>query len=139
MSILYLQQVVAATHVIDVFLKATCTYVILFAMMQSGKTNTFKLIGCEMIRLGIIDHFAIIMGIRERDLIAQTSDHSDFELAYVKYLQNEYPELGYEWAKDVARSKVSQIRVLGGQHLSKFIPLPGKYLYAWDESFVCFL
>ena len=133
MSLIYPQQINAAIETMNVFIQTTCTYVILFAMMQSGKTNTIKLIGCEMMRLGIIDNFAIIMGIRERDLIDQTSDHIKFETAYVTYLQDIHPELGYQWAKDMARSKVSQIYVLGGQDLAKFIPLPGKYLYGWDE------
>lgn len=125
---IYLQQVLAMGKTIEIFLKTACNYVILFAMMQSGKSDTFKLIACEMLRQMMIDNVVVFSGVRDVALLSQTSDHSDFIDAYCTYLQ----ENGISTSGFMARIK--KIITLGGQDLNAFQPLPGKTLYIWDES-----
>ncbi len=124
---LHPQEIEAAANVIAAFMGVT--YVILFALMQSGKTNTFKLVGCEMKRQGSINHIVIFTGNREVQLRTQTSDNAEFIKSYKKYLtdnQIQVNELEFE--------SITNIQVLGGQDLKGFKPKTGKTLYIWDES-----
>jgi len=125
---IYPQQVVAMEKTMEVFLTTAYTYVILFAMMQSGKSDTFKLIACEMLRQGKIANVVVFSGVRDVALLAQTSDHSDFIDAYCTYLQeNNISTSGF-------MTHIKKIITLGGQDLNAFQPLTGKTLYIWDES-----
>ena len=124
---IYPQEIEAAANVIVAFMSVT--YVILFALMQSGKTNTFKLVGCEMKRQGRINHIVIFTGNREVQLRTQTSDNTEFIESYKQYLtenQIQVNELEFE--------SITNIQVLAGQDLKGYKQKTGITLYIWDES-----
>jgi hypothetical protein len=124
---IYPQEIEAADNVIKSFM--TFTYVILFALMQSGKTNTFKLVGCEMKRLGHIRNIVIFTGNREVQLRTQTSDNTEFIESYKQYLASKQIQVN-----DLEFEAITAIQVLAGQDLKGFKPKSGKTLYIWDES-----
>jgi hypothetical protein len=49
----------------------TVRYNLLLAQMQSGKTDTYHLIACEMLRMGLIEQIIIFSGNREKELFEQ--------------------------------------------------------------------
>jgi hypothetical protein len=58
----------------------------LFAEMQSGKTDTYLLVACELFRLGLIEHVIIMCGssdtILKKELqIVRRRSYSNFLLA----------------------------------------------------------
>ena len=126
-NMLYPQEIEAATNVIAAFIGFT--YVILFALMQSGKTNTFKLVGCEMKRQGRINHIVIFTGNREIQLRTQTSDNDEFIESYKQYLAENQIQVN-----ELELESITNIQVLAGQDLKGFKPKTGITLYIWDES-----
>jgi hypothetical protein len=127
---LYKNQIEAARDVRESF--KHISYVILLAQMQSGKTGTFKLVGAEMLREGIIDRVVIFSGNREIDLRKQTEDHRKFGLSYRKYLRS----LGMNPDEvDVIEEKIIRnIEVVWGSTLNKFNNKEERILYIWEES-----
>ena len=127
---IYAQELAAASEILTAF-NMTC-FILLFAQMQSGKTNTFKLVACEMLRTKKVKNVIIFSGNREIQLTAQLCDHSEFIESYISYLQTTHG-MGDE-AVWIARGIVSKLVILGGQDLISFKLLPGETLYIWEES-----
>jgi len=125
-------QVEAFKMIMEYFLTISC--VMLFAMMQSGKTDTFKLVGCEMLRMEMVEHVVIFTGNREKQLKQQTMDHAEFINYYVSYLSRTF---GYSesFARIIAKGCLSpdNFKIINGPELPKFKPLPNT-LYIHDES-----
>ena len=121
------QQIVAARQIIDEF-DAT-NYALLLAQMQSGKTGTFMLVLCEMIRLGKVDFGVIFSGNRETDLKEQTKQQDSFFNDYEQFLlENGIADISI--AKTI---KDTKFHVVWGPELKHFVPL-GKTIYIWEES-----
>ena len=72
MATIYPQEISAAEQILDEFTRQQ--FVILLAQMQSGKTNTFKLVACEMLRQRIVKRVVIFSGNREVQLTEQLHD-----------------------------------------------------------------
>ena len=69
---LYSQQICAATEIISAFVeKKLSRFVLLYALMQSGKTDTFLFVACELLRLGHVERIVIFSGNREVELTKQ--------------------------------------------------------------------
>lgn len=124
---IYPQQIVAALEIISKFDKAS--YAILLAQMQSGKTGTFMLVLCEMIRLGKVDFGVIFSGNRETDLKKQTENQDDFFENYELYLRT----IGITDLSIVQTIKDKRFHVVWGPDLKHFTP-KGKTIYIWEES-----
>ena len=56
------QQISAGIEIIQSFANGTSRWVLLFAQMQSGKTDTFLLVACEMLRQNMIQNISIFSG-----------------------------------------------------------------------------
>ncbi len=127
---IFQNQIDAAQAVRDSF--KIIPYVILLAQMQSGKTGTFKLVGAEMLREGIVDRVVIFSGNRETDLRKQTEDiNGKFSRSYLKYLLN--LDMNPFDAIDESHKIVSKFEVVWGPYLKRFVP-HSRTLYIWDES-----
>ena len=123
-------QVIAFNEIMECFLTTSC--VMLFAMMQSGKTDTFKLVGCEMLRMKMVQHVVIFTGNREKQLKQQTMDHAEFINYYVSYLSRTF---GYSEvdARMIAKGCLYDFEIINGPELPKFKSQPNT-LYIHDES-----
>ena len=112
-------------------------YAILLAQMQSGKTMTYKLIACEMMRRERVEHAVIFSGTSDTDLRDQTtintkklsSDDNKFIQLYSAYL-NSIAEPLNEWA---IKGLLGQIDVVWGTQMKRF-EKKGRTLFIWEES-----
>lgn len=129
MSQIYEQEIVAMNKVLEKFREHP--WVVLVAPMQSGKTNTFKTVACEMLRTGRVKHVVVFSGNRETDLRDQTTDHDEFRKGYRKYLRANHGFSADE--SDEGDSWVNKIEVVWGQDLKKHV-VEGDTLYIWEES-----
>ena len=103
----------------------------LIAHMQSGKTNTFLLTACEMMRSGKVDRAVIFTGCRETDLRTQLNDDKlKFKELYQLFLHSQ----GVEGRELISGgSFVDNISIYFGQDLDK-CEAQDKTLYIWEES-----
>ena len=64
------EQIAAGLEIINCFWEkpTNLRWVILFAQMQSGKTETYLFICCELIRLKVVENVVIFSGNAETDL-----------------------------------------------------------------------
>jgi len=113
-------------------------YAMLMAQMQSGKTTTYRLIACEMLRLGKVDHVIIFSGTNDTDLRDQTDPKNEpdeviqeFNTEYVAYLTKD-SVLTHKQIIE-ATGLIRKIKVCWGQDLDKHTR-PGRTLYIWEES-----
>jgi hypothetical protein len=124
-----LQTVNAAMEIVENMYRHP--YGILNAPMQSGKTETYKLAGCEMVRNGVVDRIVIFSGLTEIDLRAQTKNNSVFSKKYRKYLRDQL--MSVDDAEEICDHCVDTIEVIWGQDLDAFVP-NGRTFYIWEES-----
>ncbi len=78
------QQLTASTSAIDNFRRGTALWGILLAQMQSGKTETYLRIACELLELKLVDFVVIFSGNSEIDLCEQVYENVKEEQRYVK-------------------------------------------------------
>lgn len=89
------QQKLAASKAIEAFKRDgdAINWVILLAQMQSGKTETYLLVACKLIRAGLIKRVIVFSGNTETDLRDQLKDQlkvgSKFFEKYVNALSEE--------------------------------------------------
>jgi hypothetical protein len=103
----------------------------LLAPMQSGKTNTFLLTACEMMRAGIVDRAVVFSGNRETDLRDQLIEKKqEIKIIYQTFLI-ERGVTGHELIS--AGLLVDKIVIHFGQNL-KECEAQGRTLYIWEES-----
>lgn len=124
---------------------------ILFAQMQSGKTNTFLLFAGEMLRQKKVNHVIIFTGNRENELKNQLIDEirgsdkkrSFFNTKYVKYLleKNNLFENSSEIEKLIELNNLvedikSKIIIIWGTELKKKVNKTPKEntLFIFEES-----
>jgi hypothetical protein len=101
----------------------------LLAPCQSGKTNTFLLTACEMMRAGVVDRAVVFSGNRETDLRDQLIEKKqEIKTIYQTFLRTRgvEPEL-------IAETLVEKIDIHFGQSLKDY-QAQGKTLYIWEES-----
>jgi hypothetical protein len=63
-------------------------WVMLSAQMQSGKTDTFNLVACEMLRNYMVDHVVVLCGATDKELKKQNTDRRPFIRKYRKYIRD---------------------------------------------------
>jgi len=97
----------------------------LLAPMQSGKTNTFLLTACEMMRAGIVDRAVVFSGNRETDL----RDQLIVKKEEIKTIYQTFTGLDLI----AAGALVDKIEIHFGQSL-KECEAQDRTLYIWEES-----
>jgi len=135
---IYEKQEIAARNILEIFteLGERERYCILTAQMQSGKTDTYYLVACEMLRRGAVEHVVVFSGNRETDLFNQHGSTTDqmetFYIKYKQYLRNAGVSNGQ--GRDIIVKDVkSHINVTWGGKL-KHETFKQNTLYIWDES-----
>lgn len=129
----------AVTDVMNAYIQTRAT--VLFAQMQSGKTNAFLLLAAEMLREGKVQKVVIFTGNRERELKAQLVDqiHPFMDTKYIKYLEKETTVLDGicpSEAIECIQQMKNAISIVWGTELIKHIhSIPtDNTLYIFEES-----
>lgn len=129
-------QLLAANKILNYFYLGI-GWNILLAQPQSGKTDTFYFVACEMIRKEIIKRVYIICGNSEIELKEQVKDADEFyEFKYKPYI---IANLDYnEETSNILISKIKKmLRVWFGPELDKYNKEPFEIqdtLFIWEES-----
>ena len=129
---MYPNQISTAKELIAAFANEPTKQCMLVAEMQSGKSDTFMLTGCELIRTGIYDRFIVFSGNAEITLRDQAKDQRAFFRDYCRYLTNTIG-LGDDEAAEISDSIEDNFTVLWSSDLKKH-RTEGNTLYIWDES-----
>jgi len=126
---IYEQEILAMKEAVAQFQEQA--WGMLLAPMQCGKTNTFLLTACEMMRLGKVDRAVIFTGCRETDLRAQLNDDKlKFKELYQLFLLSQGVK-----GRDLISggALVDNIKIYFGQDLDT-CEAQDKTLYIWEES-----
>ena len=107
-------------------------YAMLLAQMQSGKSDTFMLVGSELVRRGVVERFIVFSGNAEVELKEQAKNQQAFWRKYRAYLR-EYHGMTAEEAEEVSERVSKEFSVLWSSDLAKH-QTKGNTLYIWDES-----
>ena len=130
------RQIAAAKEAVDVFGSVVC-YVMLLAQMQSGKTETFLLTACELIRLGLVQNVVIFSGNAEVDLRiqldSQLKGRSVFIRKYKKFLRKNGMDDEDE-REDFIDSVIPKISIVWGSELDSCAGPTTDTLFIWEES-----
>jgi hypothetical protein len=142
------QQIEAGERIINYFENdSEIRWIVLLAQMQSGKTETYLFVCCELIRRRMVDNIVIFSGNAETDLRDQLKieAYDDYELAkkYNKIPKffNKYNIYLEETIKLTTRTRMpvinnikSNIHVLWGTDLNKHNKIYQNTLFLWEES-----
>ena len=107
-------------------------YAMLLAQMQSGKSDTFMLVGSELVRRGVVERFIVFSGNAEVELKEQAKDQQAFWRNYRAYLRDQQG-MTTEEAEEVSERVSEEFSVLWSSDLVKH-QTKGNTLYIWDES-----
>ncbi len=129
---MYPNQIAAAKELIAAFANEPTKQCMLVAEMQSGKSDTFMLTGCELVRTGIYDRFIVFSGNAEITLRDQAKNQRAFFRDYFRYLIDTIG-LGDDEAAEISDSIEDNFTVLWSSDLKKH-RTKGNTLYIWDES-----
>ncbi len=102
------QQLTASNDAIDNFRRGTALWGILLAQMQSGKTETYLRIACELLELKLVDFVVIFSGNSEIDLCEQVYENVKEEQRNVK---NAAKKPSSFWPKYLASKEEALISV----------------------------
>ena len=104
----------------------------LLAQMQTGKTNTFLLTACEMLRTGKVERVIIFSGNQETDLRDQLNEKKkDIKKTYRKFLRDQRGVTADE--ADEGDNIVDKITIHFGQDLKQCNTQTNTF-YIWEES-----
>jgi hypothetical protein len=131
------QQLKAAHDAISMYRDGRTNWVILLAQMQSGKTETFLFIACELIRLGCVQSIIIFSGNAETDLWQQLYDtitlaKSSFWRKYRRHIERE-EEIDFDELQDKILEK-KLIQVVWGTQKSSYCGPTENTLFIWEEA-----
>jgi hypothetical protein len=130
---MYPNQIKTAQELITAFMgDDKHQYCVLLAQMQSGKSDTFMLVGSELVRLGLVERFVVFSGNSEIELRDQAKDQRTFFRAYRSYLRSEM-KFDAVAAEKACEKVEMNFTVLWSSDLAKH-RTKGKTLYIWDES-----
>lgn len=131
---LYENQVAGALDIIQEFTNTlNCCWVIMKAHMQSGKSDTYMMVGAELLRLGKVSSVVIISANTDVELKNQTKDTKQFWRAYRKYLGSN-GILNADDAADFVDDAKELITVIWGTELKNGTKIVNNALVIWDES-----
>jgi hypothetical protein len=151
-SCFYGPQIAASTEILNKFAyveENPIRWVVLFAQMQSGKTGTYLLTACEMLRNKAVDNVVVFCGHSDNLLKNQTKEKinnlSNCDSKNDPIDQTLNPYIGYlkehinrEWDEYELNGRCPQpgkIKLyFGSSELKKFVKPSGRVLYIWDES-----
>jgi hypothetical protein len=110
----------------------------LLAQMQSGKTETYLLIACELLYVERVEEVVIFSGNAETDLKDQLVDiiggvEPKFWRKYRRYLEEECGIDRYV-AEDLTDKMKQKFQVVWGPELKKYNGPTSKVLWIWEES-----
>lgn len=133
---IYENQVAGALDIIQVFMNTlNCCWVILKAHMQSGKSDTYMMVGAELLRLGKVSSVVIISANTVVELKNQTEGNMKelFWPSYRKYLRSN-GILDADDAEDLAVDVKGKFSVIWGTELKTKREILNNSLIIWDES-----
>jgi hypothetical protein len=129
------QQLLAAHEAIDHFTSSRTNWVILLAQMQSGKTETFLLIACELVRLKYVESIVIFSGNAETELCSQLNDTSEkanstFWRKYKRFIGDD------DLYEDIQDSIIGgkKINIVWGTHKKTYSGPKENSLFIWEEA-----
>ena len=130
-----IQAMNAITDVMNVYKNDTSRSVVLFAQMQSGKTNAFLFLAGEMLRLEKVENVVIFSGNRETELKDQLSEleiSRFYERVYRRHLEKLNVDISDEFIDRI----ISKINVVWGTELMKKLETVAtkNTLYIEEES-----
>ena len=147
------QQLKASNEAIDNFVKGAALWGILLAQMQSGKTDTYLRIACELLDKNLVDFIVIFSGNSETDLCDQVYENIKEEQRNVK---NPVPKPSSFWPKYLASKEESlasvpqqfrsfalegmkatnkaKISIVWGTELNNYSGPTERTLFIWDEA-----
>lgn len=134
------QQIGAAQEIIKCFQEDFLNFrwAILLAQMQSGKTETYLFICCELLRLSVVENVVIFSGNAEIDLKAQLKKEiegarSKFYEKYEIYLE-EVVGIGIRARHPIMEKIMTSMTVLWGTELKKHNETYKNTLFIWEEA-----
>lgn len=131
MSLFHQNQIDAAMRIVEGF-KVGSNYTMLLAQMQSGKSDTYMLVGAELVRHGLVSQFVVFSGNAETALRDQAKNQKDFWRKYRRFLRK------IDDDDDVTAERIedtwSDDSVIWSNDLLRYEPKGGKTLFIWDES-----
>lgn len=130
---LYENQVAGANDLIQAFNEPDCCWAIMIALMQSGKSGIYMMVGAELLRLGKVSKVVIISANSDVELKNQTKDTKQFWRAYRKYLSSN-GILDADAAADWVDDAKDLFSVIWGTELKKKTEILSNTLIIWDES-----
>ena len=133
---LYENQVAGALDIIQEFMNTlNCCWVIMKAHMQSGKSDTYMMVGAELLRLGKVSSVVIISANTDVELKNQTEGNMKelFWPSYRKYLRSN-GILDADDAEDLVVDVKGQFSVIWGTELKTKREILNNSLIIWDES-----
>ena len=117
------------------FIEATIFWIHLFAEMQSGKTDTYLLICCEMFRLKLIENAVIICGSTDLILKKELTDKTYY---FINTTFNHYLEDHLKMSRDDRDALIEKlnknVRIIWGTELKNVVLNPEKTLVIIEES-----
>ena len=135
------QQEEAGQQVVSYYMDTNdlCKWVVLFAQMQSGKTETFRFIAAEMLRLNLVERVVIFSGNAETELKDQLTNTDKKEKFFSKYDLYLEETLGITSSREriPIKNKISDSRntvIVWGTELKKYHGPTEKTLFIWEES-----
>lgn len=135
------QQIEAGLKIVKGFIEDPrgFRWAILLAQMQSGKTETYLFICCELIRLSVVNSVVIFSGNAETDLRDQLKKEVEgkgdakFYGKYELYLE-EVVGLNTRLRRPIMESVKTSIIVLWGTELNKHKNTYSNTLFVWEEA-----
>lgn len=135
------QQVQAGKEIIECFIADPDgkRWVILLAQMQSGKTETYLFVCCELLRLEKVETVVIFSGNSETDLRDQLKKEVEgkgdakFYGKYELYLEEEFG-ITTRARRDIMVKVKTNIIVIWGTELNKYKNTHSKTLFVWEEA-----
>ena len=128
-----IQAMNAITDVMNVYKNDTSRSVVLFAQMQSGKTNAFLFLAGEMLRLEKVENVVIFSGNRETELKDQLSEleiSRFYERVYRRHLEKLNVDISDEFIDHI----ISKINVVWGTELMKKLETDGLEKMSVEEK-----
>ena len=125
----------------QIFAKFLCYFrwVILFAQMQSGKTETYLFVACEMLRQDFVKTVVIFSGNAEtelKDQLTNVDKRNRFYRKYRNFLRRNVPGMTEDAIDDALAlvSEAAKIQVYWGPELKKYRGPTHNTLFIWEES-----
>ena len=137
------QQLKAAHNAISMYRDGRTNWVILLAQMQSGKTETFLFIACELIRFGCVQSIIIFSGCAEKELENQLNN--TINAGFSSFCNDEEPTFWDKYRSYLANDKECSsvyhnikknklIQVVWGTQKSSYCGPTENTLFIWEEA-----